>query len=59
MKLEEIDRALAHAANEKQSQAAHRAAGWYAARLLERFGRAQVVGWLRTGLPAGAVAALK
>jgi stage II sporulation protein D len=59
LKLDEIDRALAQAANEAQSQAAHRAAGWYAARLLERFGHAQVLAWLRTGLPASAVAALK
>jgi stage II sporulation protein D len=59
LKLDEIDRALAHAASEAQSQGAHRAAGWYAARLLERFGRAQVLGWLRSGVPASAVAALK
>ena len=48
----EVDRALAHAATEAQSAAAHRAAGWYAARLLNRFGRAQVVAWLRSGVPA-------
>lgn len=59
LKLDEIDRALIHAASEAQSQAAHRAAGWYAARLLERFGRAQVVSWLRSGLPASVVATLK
>jgi stage II sporulation protein D len=58
LKLDEIDRALAHAASEAQSQGAHRAAGWYAARLLERFGRAQVLGWLRSGVPASAVPAL-
>jgi hypothetical protein len=27
--------------------------------VLERFGRAQVLGWLRSGVPASAVAALK
>ncbi|MGA3264098.1 MAG: SpoIID/LytB domain-containing protein [Terracidiphilus sp.] len=59
LKLGEIDRALVHAASKAQSQAAHRAAGWYAARLLERFGSAQVLAWLRSGLPASAVAALK
>jgi len=59
LKLDEIDFALAHAASEAQSQAAHRAAGWYAARLLERFGRAQVIGWLRSGVPASAVDAIK
>ena len=59
LKIDEIDRALAHAANEEQSQAAHRAAGWYAAKLITRFGHGQVIEWLRAGLPAGAVAALK
>ncbi len=58
LKLDEIDRALAHAADEAQSQAAHRAAGWYAAQLIARFGRAQVIGWLRTGVPASATAML-
>jgi stage II sporulation protein D len=58
LKIDEIDHALAHAASEAQSQAAHRAAGWYAARLLERFGRTQVVDWLRSGVPASAVARL-
>ncbi len=59
LKIDEIDRALAHAANEAQSQAAHRAAGWYAARLLERFGRAQVIDWLRSGVPVSAVDRIK
>jgi len=52
LKLDEVDRALAHTATEAQSEAAHQAALWYAARLLERFGRAQVLAWLHTGLPA-------
>jgi stage II sporulation protein D len=59
LKIDEIDRTLAHAASEEQSQAAHRAAGWYAARMLERFGRTQVIGWLRAGVPAGAVSGLR
>jgi stage II sporulation protein D len=59
LKIDEIDRALAHAADEAKSQAAHRAAGWYAARLLERFGRAQVVDWLRSGVPASALDGIK
>ena len=58
LKLDQIDRALAHAATELQSEAAHRAAAWYAARLLARFGRDQVMGWLRTALPAGILASL-
>jgi hypothetical protein len=58
MKLDEIDRALVRAATEAESEAAHRAAGWYAARLLGRFGREQVVGWLRSGIPASALLAI-
>jgi hypothetical protein len=58
LKLDAIDRALAHATTEAQSAAAHRAAGWYATRLLERYGRPQVLGWLRSGVPAKALTAL-
>jgi hypothetical protein len=49
MPLEQIDALLAHAASGSQSEAAHRAAGWYAARLLNRYGRAQVLDWLHRG----------
>jgi stage II sporulation protein D len=49
MPLKQIDELLAHAASGGQSEAAHRTAGWYAARLLNRYGRAQVLDWLRTG----------
>ena len=31
---------------------------WYAAQLLAHYGRAQVLDWLRSGVPAGVVAAL-
>jgi stage II sporulation protein D len=55
----EVDRALAHAASEGQSAEAHQAAGGYAARLLSRFGREQVMGWLRTRVPQSALAALR
>jgi hypothetical protein len=51
MKLNEVEGALAHAASQAQSESAHRAAGWYARRLLDRYGRAQVIDWLRSGLP--------
>jgi stage II sporulation protein D len=54
----EVDSALAHAASEAESEAAHRAAVWYAAQLLARYGRAQVLDWLRSGVPATAIAAL-
>ncbi len=50
-----IDRALAHANSETQSEAAHRAAAWYAAQLLNQYGRAQVLEWLRSGISGGVV----
>jgi stage II sporulation protein D len=59
LKLSEVDRALAHAASESQSAAAHRAAGWYVGRLLSRFGRDRVLCWLRAGVPSSALAALR
>jgi stage II sporulation protein D len=55
LKPEELDRALREAATEAQSQIAHRAAGWYAARLIARVGRERVSGWLHRGLPANAL----
>jgi stage II sporulation protein D len=54
-----IDQKLAHAASEKDSEAAHRAAGRYAQQLLDHFGREQVVVWLRSGVPQSALAALR
>ncbi len=51
-----VDHALAHPVTEYQSEAAHRAAGWYAQQMLDRYGRGQVVAWLHTGLAAKAVA---
>jgi stage II sporulation protein D len=54
----EDDDALAHAATEAESAAAHRAAEWYAAQLLARYGRAQVLDWLKSGVPAGTVVTL-
>jgi stage II sporulation protein D len=58
LRLDGVDRALAKAATEAQSQAAHHAARWYAARLIALHGRAQVISWLRSGVPASALAAL-
>jgi hypothetical protein len=57
--LEAINQRLAHAANEEESEAAHRAAGWYAHQLLDRFGRAQLLEWLRTGVPQSALLTLR
>jgi stage II sporulation protein D len=59
MKLDEVDRALAHAVTEAQSESAHRAAAWYSQRLLDRYGQAQVVAWLRRGLPVSAIDAAR
>jgi stage II sporulation protein D len=56
--LEAVDSALAHTTSEAESASAHRAAGWYVARLLDRYGRAQVLQWLHSGIPAGVVATL-
>jgi stage II sporulation protein D len=56
---EAIDLALAHADSEAQSEAAHRAAAWYATQLLNRYGRARVLEWLRSGLPGGVVSDLE
>jgi stage II sporulation protein D len=50
---------LAYAASEAESEAAHRAAGWYARQLLDRFGRAQVLEWLRSGVPQSALVTLR
>jgi stage II sporulation protein D len=57
--LETIDEKLAHSASEAESEAAHRAAGWYTQQLLDRYGRAQVLEWLREGLPQSALLTLR
>jgi stage II sporulation protein D len=59
LKLNHIDHAFDRAATEPQSQAAHRAAAWYAQRLLDRYGRTQVLAWLRTSIPASVLAAFR
>jgi stage II sporulation protein D len=56
--IDQINAALAHSASEDESEAAHRAAAWYAAQLLARYGRAQVLDWLRSDVPASVVVAL-
>jgi len=58
LSIDAVDAALAHASTEAESEAAHRAAAWYAAQLLTRYGREQLLEWLRSGLPAGIVATL-
>lgn len=59
LKLEELDHALSQATTEAGSQAAHRAAKYYAWKLLVRSGREQVLNWLHAGLPGSVVAGLK
>jgi stage II sporulation protein D len=59
LKLDELDGALARAASAAQSEDAHRAAGWYAQRLLDRYGRAQMLDWLHSGLPPAALAPVR
>src|ERR1019366_3659448 len=53
-----IDAALAHSSSEAESETAHRAAAWYAARLLDHYGRAKVLEWLRSCVPDGVVTTL-
>jgi stage II sporulation protein D len=59
LSLDQVDAALAHSSTETESETAHRAAAWYAERLLDRYGRAKVLEWLRSGIPAGIAAALR
>jgi stage II sporulation protein D len=54
-----VESALAHASTESESEQAHRAAEWYAAQLLSRYGRGQAIDWLRSGVPASVVAGLR
>jgi stage II sporulation protein D len=56
--LSALDALLLKATTEADAEVAHEAAAWYAARLLDRYGREQVLEWLRSGLPAGAIATL-
>jgi stage II sporulation protein D len=58
MTIDSIDAALAHPATETQASAAHRDAAIYAGRLLDLYGRAQVLDWVRSGIPASALAGI-
>lgn len=58
MGVDALNAALAHAKSDAESETAHRAAQWYAARLLARYGHGQVLSWLRSGVPGGVVASL-
>jgi stage II sporulation protein D len=58
MTTDAVSKALTGAESEAQSTSAHRHAAAYAARLIARHGQAQVLEWLRSGIPAGALAAI-
>lgn len=58
LSLNAIDAALAHSSTGAESEAAHRAAAWYAAHLLDLNGRTKVLEWLRSGVPAGVLTTL-
>jgi hypothetical protein len=57
--LELVEKKLAHAGSEAESEEAHRAAGYYVQLLLDRFGREQVVAWMRSGVPQSALVGLR
>ncbi|HWE85305.1 MAG TPA: SpoIID/LytB domain-containing protein [Terracidiphilus sp.] len=54
-----VDAALARSSSESESEAAHQAAAIYADRLITRYGRDQVLSWLRSGVPASVLAAAR
>jgi stage II sporulation protein D len=58
IRIEALDSTLAHASSEAESAAAHRAAAFYASRLVARYGRDNVLSWLRSGIPANVVTTL-
>ena len=58
MTVDSTDAILAHPAAVSHSTTAHRDAGTYAARLVDRYGRAQVLDWLHSGIPASAIASI-
>lgn len=57
--LDFINEKLAHATDEIDSTTAHQAAGWYARRLLDHYGRVQVLNWLRSDLPQTVLVGLR
>jgi hypothetical protein len=57
--LDWIEQKLTHTASETESEAAHKAAGWYSKQLLDHYGRASVLEWLRAGVPQSALVALR
>lgn len=58
IRIEALDSELAHAGSEADAAAAHRAAAFYASRIIARFGRERALDWLRSGVPASTIATL-
>ena len=54
-----LDSMLAHSQTEAESTAAHRAAKYYASRLIARYGREEALSCLRSGLPSEVVFTLR
>jgi stage II sporulation protein D len=54
--LADVEAGLRHSDTEAQSETAHREAAIYAAQVLDRHGRDEVMRWLRSGVPAQVVA---
>ncbi|MBS1805629.1 MAG: SpoIID/LytB domain-containing protein [Acidobacteria bacterium] len=58
MPIDSVENLLSHARRASESEAAHRAAARYCAMLLSRYGRQQLVAWLRSGIPDTVTASL-
>jgi stage II sporulation protein D len=58
MPIDSVENLLFHARTASESEAAHRAAAHYCAILLGRYGREQVIAWLRSGVPDTVAASL-
>jgi stage II sporulation protein D len=56
--LENVEAGLRRSDTEAQSEAVHRDAAIYAARVLDRYGRDEVIRWLRSGVPAQVVSGI-
>ena len=58
MPIDSVEALLSRATAASESETAHHAAGEYCAILLSRYGREQVIAWLRSGVPDAVTASL-
>jgi stage II sporulation protein D len=58
MPIATVEAVLSHARDATESETAHRAAAHYCAILLSRYGKEQVIAWLRSGVPDAVTASL-